>query len=135
MPTDVGEYLADESLIRDVRPHTVVTVQAWTTARDVGVRGPLAPGPAVAERRAADVLPSDHATPGRGATTWTAALVASVARTGWLSAVVTIAFLGGAFGSTVARGASLTRALPWVLIGGAVWLLIAVTWTLLRRRR
>jgi len=80
-------------------------------------------------------LPSDHATPGRGATTWTAALVASVARTGWLSAVLTIAFLGGAFAATMARGAPLTRALPWLLIGGAVWLLIAVTWTLLRRRR
>jgi hypothetical protein len=113
----------------------LMLVQAWTTARDVGVRGPLAPGPAVAERRATDVLPSDHAVPGRGATTWTAALVASVARTGWLSAVVTVAFLGGAFGATVARGRSLTAALPWLLLGGGVWLLIAVTWTVLRRQR
>ena len=134
MPTDVGEYLADESLIRDVRPHTVVTVQAWTTARDVGVRGPLAPGPAVAERRAADVLPSDHATPGRGATTWTAALVASVARTGWLAAVTTLAFLGGALGATVADGRSPSAAVPWVLIGAGLWLTIAVTWALIRRR-
>jgi len=110
-------------------------VPASTTTRDVGVRGPLAPGPALAERRAPDVLPSPDAAPGRGATAWTAALVATVARTSWLSAVVTLAFLGGAFGATVARGGSITAALAWLLIGGSVWLLIALTWTLARRHR
>jgi hypothetical protein len=113
----------------------LLAMQASTTTRDVGLRGPLAPGPAVAERRAADLLPSHDAVRGRGATTWTAALVASVARTAWLSAVVTLAFLGGAFGSTVARGHSITAALPWLLIGGAVWLVIALTWALVRHRR
>jgi hypothetical protein len=113
----------------------LVAMQAWTDAREVGVRGPLAPGPAVAERRAADVLPTHDVARGRGATTWTAALVASVARTAWLSAVVTLAFLGGAFGVTVARGGSLTASLPWVLGGGGVWLVVALTWTLVRHRR
>src|SRR5438270_13666119 len=113
----------------------LVPMQASTTTRDVGLRGPLTPGPAVAERRAPDLLPSPDAVHGRGATAWTAALVASLARTTWLSAVVTLAFLGGAFGSTVARGHSVTTALPWVLIGGAVWLVIALTWALLRHRR
>jgi hypothetical protein len=61
--------------------------------------------------------------------------VASVARTAWLSAVVTLAFLGGAFGATVARGRPITAALPWLLIGGAVWLVIALTWALVRHRR
>jgi hypothetical protein len=112
-----------------------VTVQAWTTPRDVGVRGPLAPGPAVAERRAADVLPAAGATHGRGAAHWTAALVASVARTVWLSAVLTVAFLGGAFVANWAGGRSVTAAAPWVLIGGGGWLVIALTWTLLRRTR
>jgi len=110
-------------------------MQASTTTRDVGLRGPLTPGPAVAERRAPDLLPSHDAVHGRGATTWTAALVASIARTAWLSAVVTLAFLGGAFGSTVARGHSITAALPWLLIGGGVWLVIALTWALVRHRR
>jgi hypothetical protein len=49
--------------------------------------------------------------------------------------VVTLAFLGGAFGATVARGRPITAALPWLLIGGAVWLVIALTWALVRHRR
>ena len=87
----------------------------------------------MAERRAADVLPSDHATTGRGATTWTAALVASVARTGWLSAVVTIAFLGGAFGATWAGGQSVGGAALWILMGAGVWLALSVLYSALRR--
>ena len=110
-------------------------MQAWTTTRDVvGVRGPLAPGPAVAERRD-DVLPADHVDQRHGAAAWTAALVASIARTGWLPAVVTIAFVGAGFASTAVAGESLRAAVPWVLLGGGVWLLIAVAWTLLRRGR
>jgi hypothetical protein len=114
----------------------LATVQAWTTTRDVAVRGPFAPGPAVAERRPTsdDVLPGPQVTHRHGAIAWTAALVASVARTGWLAAVTTLAFLGGAFVSTVVDGRSPAAAAPWVLAGGGLWLLIAVTWTLLRRR-
>ena len=99
----------------------------------MGLRGPLAPGPAVAERRASDVLPP--ATQAPGATGWTAALVASVARTAWLAAVLTVAFLAGTFGATLASGGSVTSALPWALTGGGVWLAIALVWTLVRRRR
>ncbi|MBV8161211.1 MAG: hypothetical protein JO265_09830 [Acidimicrobiia bacterium] len=113
-------------------------MQAWTTPRDVGVRGPLAPGPAVAERRAADVLPADHPDQrhrhSRGPAGWTVALVATVARTGWLAAVTTLAFLGGVFGATAADGRSPSSVVPWALIGGGLWLVIAATWTLLRRR-
>jgi hypothetical protein len=109
-------------------------VQAWTTARNATLRGPLTPGPAVAERRATDVLPAEHAGHRHGAVAWTGALVASVARTGWLAAVTTLAFLGGAFGATVVDGRSLNAAVPWVLIGAGLWLLIAATWTLIRRR-
>jgi len=107
-------------------------VQAWTTARDVRLRGPLTPGPAVAERRD-DVLPVDHVAQRHGAAAWTAALVASIARTGWLPAVVTITFVGAALAATAVAGRSMSAAVPWVLIGGGLWLLIAVTWTLLRR--
>ena len=112
----------------------LTTVQAWTTTRDVGVRGPLAPGPAVAERRATDVLPPVEVAHRHGAAAWTAALVASVARTGWLAAVTTLAFLGGAVGATVADGRSPSAAVPWVLVGAGLWLTIAVTWALIRRR-
>ena len=110
------------------------TVQAWSAAHNTTLRGPLTPGPAVAERRAADVLPAEHVGHRHGAIAWTAALVASVARTGWLAAVTTLAFLGGAFGATAAGGRSPSAAVPWVLIGAGLWLLIAVTWTLIRRR-
>jgi hypothetical protein len=109
-------------------------MQAWTATRDVNVRGPLAPGPAVAERRTDDVLPAGQVVHRHGAGAWTGALIASVARTGWIAAVTTLAFLGGAFGATVANGRSASAAVPWVLIGAGLWLLIAVTWTLLRRR-
>ena len=112
-----------------------MTVQTWTTTRDVGVRGPLAPGPAVAERRHADdVLPVEHVGDPHSAAVWTLALLASVARTGWLAAVTTLAFLGGALGATVADGRSPTAAVPWVLIGAGLWLVVAVTWALIRRR-
>ena len=97
------------------------------------MRGPLAPGPAVAERRD-DLLPSDEVAHRHGAAAWTAALVASVARTGWLPAVVTIAFVGAAFAATAVAGQSVSAAVPWVLLGGGIWLLVAVTWTLLKRR-
>jgi len=102
----------------------------------VAVRGPFAPGPAVAERRPAtdDVLPRAEAPHRHGAVAWTAALVASVARTGWLAAVTTLAFVGGAFLSTVIDGRSPSAAVPWVLIGGGLWLVVAATWALLRRR-
>ncbi|MBV8295756.1 MAG: hypothetical protein JO085_02880, partial [Acidimicrobiia bacterium] len=53
---------------------------------------------------------------------------------GWLAAVTTLAFLGGAFAATAADSRSLSGAAPWILIGGGLWLVIAVTWTLLRRR-
>jgi len=59
--------------------------------------------------------------------------VASVARTGWLPAVVTITFVGAALAATAVAGRSVSAALPWILVGGGLWLLIAVTWTLLRR--
>lgn len=81
------------------------------------------------------MLPTHDADHRHGAAAWTLALVASVARTGWLAAVTTIAFLGSAFAATAAGGRSLSAAVPWVSIGGGVWLLIAVTWTLLRRDR
>jgi hypothetical protein len=97
----------------------------------LGIRGPLAPKPAVAERRATDVLP----VPGRGASTWVAPLVASLARTGWLAAVVTAAFLAGTFGATWARGNSVTAAAPWALIGGGIWLVLALAWTVVRAKR
>jgi hypothetical protein len=110
-------------------------MQAWTATRDVNVRGPLAPGPAVAERRTTDdVLPAGQVVHRHGAMTWTGALVASFARTGWIAAVTTLAFVGGAFGATVADGRSASAAVPWVLIGAGLWLVLAVTWTLLRRR-
>jgi hypothetical protein len=109
-------------------------MQAWTTARNTTLRGPLTPGPAVAERRAADVLPAEHVVHHHGAVAWTAALVASVARTGWLAAVTTLAFVGGALVATAIDGRSPGAALPWVLIGAGLWLVVAVTWTLLRRR-
>jgi hypothetical protein len=99
----------------------------------VGLRGPLAPGPAVAERRASDVLPpAVHA---RSAATWTGALVASVARTAWLAVVLAGVFLAGVFGSTLARGGTVSDVLPWALIGGGVWLAAALVWTLVRDRR
>jgi hypothetical protein len=108
-------------------------MEAWTTPPDVGVRGPLAPRPAVAERRAADVLPSDSS--GRGASMWVVTLVASAARTAWLAAVLTAAFLAGTFGATWARGRSVASAAPWALAGGAVWLAMTLTWTFVRARR
>ena len=80
------------------------------------------------------MLPAEHVVQRHGAGTWTAALVASMARTGWLAAVLTVAFLGGALGATLARGRSVTAAVPWALTGGGLWLLIGVTWALLRRR-
>ena len=110
----------------------LMVVQVSTTASDVGVRGPLAPGPAVAERRD-DLLPGGVAER-RGAVAWTPALIASVARSGWLAAVTTLAFLGGAFAATAAGGQSPSSAAPWILLGGGLWLVIALTWTLLRRR-
>ena len=112
-----------------------MTVQAWTDTRDVGVRGPLAPGPAVVERRHADdVLPVNHVGEPHSAAVWTLALLASMARTGWLAALTTLAFVGGAFGATVIAGRSSSAAVPWVLIGAGLWLVVAVTWALIRRR-
>jgi hypothetical protein len=109
-------------------------VQAWTTAREVGARGPLAPGPAVAERRD-DVLPAEASVAHHGAAAWTAALVASIARTGWLAAVTTLAFVAAAFAATAIDGGSAGSALPWILIGAGLWLVITITWTLINRRR
>ncbi|MBV9411322.1 MAG: hypothetical protein JO148_06985 [Acidimicrobiia bacterium] len=109
-------------------------MQAWTTARNATLRGPLTPGPAVAERRAADVLPAEHTPHRHGAMAWTAALVASVARTGWLAAVTTLAFVAGAFGATYFGDHSMGAAVPWILIGGGLWLLVAATWAFIRRR-
>jgi hypothetical protein len=80
------------------------------------------------------VLPAEGVEDRHGAAAWTAALVASVARTGWLAAVTTLAFVGGALVATAVDGRSPSAAVPWVLIGGGLWLLIAVTWTVLRRR-
>ena len=87
----------------------------------------------MAERRD-DLLPPDGLAERHGAVAWTGALIATVARSGWLAAVTTLAFLGGAFAATAADSRSLNGAAPWILIGGGLWLLIAVTWTLLRRR-
>jgi len=98
------------------------------------VRGPLAPGPAVAERRD-DVLPAEQAVERHGAAAWTAALIASIARTGWLAAVTTLAFVGGAFTATAIDGRSMRASLLWILIGGGLWLVIAITWSLISRRR
>jgi hypothetical protein len=99
----------------------------------VGVRGPLAPKPAVAERRASDVLPRDPST--GGAATWIVTLAASIVRAGWQVALFTGVFLGGTFGATWARGRSVGAATPWALIGAGVWLVLAVAWTLVRARR
>jgi len=109
-------------------------MQAWTATREVGTRGPLAPGPAVAERRD-DVLPADQAVAHHGAAGWTAALIASIARTGWLAVVTTLAFVGAAFAATAIDGQSMNHSVSWILIGGGLWLVIAVTWTLISRRR
>ena len=110
-------------------------MQAWTATREVNARGPLAPGPAVAERRATDdVLPAGQVVHRHGAMAWTGALIASFARTGWIAAVTTLAFRGGAFGANAANGRSASAAVPWVLGGAGLWLLLAATWTLLRRR-
>jgi hypothetical protein len=57
-----------------------------------------------------------------------------VARTGWLAAVTTLAFVGGAFAATVVDGRSLSASVPWILIGGGLWLLVAATWAFIRRR-
>ena len=99
------------------------------------MRGPLAPGPAVAERRDDDVLPAEAVVQRHGAVAWTAALIASTARTGWLSAVTTLAFLSGAFAASAIAGRSMSASLPWVLIGAGLWLVVAVTWALISRRR
>ena len=99
----------------------------------MGARSPLAPNPAVAERRASDVLPADHSAP--GTSTWVAALVAAVARTGWLAVLLAVAFLAGSFGVTWARGRSLTSATPWALIGGGGWLALALVWSVIRAKR
>jgi len=115
-------------------PRTVGAVQAWTASRDVAVRGPLAPGPAVSERRD-DVLPAEQLTQQHGAAAWTAALIASTARTGWLAAVTTLAFVGAAFAATAIDGRSVSASVPWILIGGGLWLVIAITWALISRRR
>ena len=90
----------------------------------------------MAERRATDVLPVQdvEAQHRHGAAAWTAALVASIARTGWLAAVTTLAFVGSAFAATAVARQSVGAAVPWVLMGGGLWLLVAVTWTLIRRR-
>lgn len=109
-------------------------MQVWTTAGDVGVRGPLTPGPAVAERRD-DVLPSEQVPARHGAAAWTAALIASIARTGWLAAVTTLAFLGSAFAATAITGRSVSGSVPWILIGGGLWLVIAALWALISRHR
>lgn len=98
------------------------------------MRGPLAPGPAVAERRD-DVLPADAVVQRHGATAWTAALIASIARTGWLAAVTTLAFVGGAFAASAVDGRSVGASAPWILGGGGLWLVIALTWALISRRR
>jgi len=98
------------------------------------VRGPLAPGPAVAERRD-DVLPAEQVVERHGAAAWTAALIASIARTGWLAAVTTLAFVGGAFAATAIGGQGMMGSVPWILLGGGLWLVIAITWSLISRHR
>jgi hypothetical protein len=60
--------------------------------------------------------------------------VASIARTGWLAAVTTLAFVGSSFGATALTGQSVSAAVPWVLAGAGLWLLGAVCWTLIARR-
>jgi hypothetical protein len=107
-------------------------VQATSPSADVVLRGSIAPGPAVAERRASDVLPpAAHA---RGASAWTLALLTSVARTTWVAVTLTLVFLASAVVATWASGRSVTAALPWTLIGAGLWLVITLTWTLIRRR-
>jgi hypothetical protein len=66
---------------------------------------------------------------------WVFHLVASVARSAWLAAVLTGAFLAGTFGATWARGRSVASSAPWALAGGAVWLALTLTWTFVRARR
>src|SRR5438067_7611676 len=95
---------------------------------------PTAPsGPAVARRRASDVLPVGPAIEERGRRNWALALVATVARTTWLAAVLTVAFLGGAFGATWAGGHSVGGAALWILMGAGVWLALSVLYSALRR--
>jgi len=112
-------------------------VQRFSAPADVGLRRPLAAparAPAVAQRRAADVLPVGPAIAERGRRTWTAALVATVARTGWLAVVLAAAFVGGTFLGAAVRGQSVTGAAPWAGMGGGVWLVVSLAWTILRRR-
>lgn len=100
----------------------------------MSLRGPLTPGPAVAERRTSDVLPT--AAHARSAGQWTAALVVSIARTAWLAVVLTAVFVGGVFGSTLASGGALGSMLSWALIGAGMWfVIVALAWALLRHRR
>ena len=96
---------------------------------------PTAPsGPAVARRRASDVLPVGPAIEERGRRNWALALVATVARTSWLAAVLTAAFLAGGFAAILAGGRSVGTAAPWILMGSGVWLALSLVVAVLRRR-
>jgi hypothetical protein len=109
-------------------------VHRFSAPPDIGVRPPLAPaGPTMAQRRAIDVLPVGPAIEERGRRNWALALVATVARTTRLAAVLTAAFLGGAFGATWVGGYSVGASAPWILMGGGVWLAISVLYSALRR--
>src|SRR5438067_2289053 len=95
---------------------------------------PTAPsGPAVARRRASDVLPVGPAIEERGRRNWALALVAAVARTSWLAVVLTVAFLAGGFGATLAGGRSVATAAPWIVMGSGVWLAVSLLLTVLRK--
>ena len=110
----------------------------FTEPSDVAVRAPRAPlasgGPGLAQRRAADVLPVGPAIEERGRRNWALALVATVARSSWLAVVLTVAFLAGGFGATLAGGRSLATAAPWIVMGSGVWLAVSIVLTVLRRR-
>jgi hypothetical protein len=89
----------------------------------------------VAQRRARDVLPVGPAIEERGRRNWALALVATVARTGWLAVVLTLAFLAGGFGAVLGGGRSLGATVPWLLMGAGVWLAVCLVLSVLRKNR
>jgi hypothetical protein len=110
-------------------------VQRFTAPPDIGLRPSAAPvGGAVAQGRASDVLPVGPAIGDRGRRNWAVALVSTVARTSWLAAVLTAAFLAGAFGATLIAGHAVGDVAPWILMGSGVWLAISLLLSVLRRR-
>jgi hypothetical protein len=118
-------------------------VQSFTRPPDVGLRRPAAaptptpaPPPAPsAQRRAADVLPVGPVIEERGRRNWAVALVATVARTTWLAVILALVFVGSAFGATWADGRKLSTAVAWILMGGGIWLAVALLFSALRARR